>query len=341
MDEIIISKAELFNKYKSSYLQAGQDISRHFFTLGLLVYLTNIYNNYPIKNIFIIFIGLMLNRTFVVFHDCVHNCYTPSPLLNYLVSHLTGILVVTSPNWYLDHDTHHKTNGNIENLQHYFFNETIILTKKQYLNLSVKKQKIHYYYRNPWIFFTLVAYLYFIVIQRFIYAYKVFKRPNKYKKEFIYVVLDHLINNIGLYYLCKCLYNNGFLDEYLISLLLSFSINFMMFHNQHSYNPSYIATNDSWTQYDSGIKGSAFTLIPKYIKYFYMGIEYHHIHHMNSKIPGYNLQKYHEEVINKSKEFDNVKKISISEFISNLNLTLYDEELNKYISFTELHTHIN
>ena len=43
-----------------------------------------------------------------------------------------------------------------------------------------------------------------------------------------------------------------------------------------------------------------------------MGIEYHHIHHMNAKIPGYNLQNFHEEVVLKSNLFDNIIKLSIT-----------------------------
>jgi omega-6 fatty acid desaturase (delta-12 desaturase) len=66
-----------------------------------------------------------------------------------------------------------------------------------------------------------------------------------------------------------------------------------------------------------------------------MGIEYHHIHHMNTKIPGYNLQKYHEEVVSKSNMFDNVVKLSMKDFYNNLWLVLYDEDKKKYITFKE------
>ena len=52
---------------------------------------------------------------------------------------------------------------------------------------------------------------------------------------------------------------------------------------------------EEWKQKDSGIHGSSFIQIPFFFKYFFMGIEYHHIHHMNSKIPGYNLQKYQKK----------------------------------------------
>ena len=87
---------------------------------------------------------------------------------------------------------------------------------------------------------------------------------------------------------------------------------------------------------NSGLLGSSFIQVPKYLKYFTCGIEYHHIHHINAKIPGYNLQKYHEEVISKSNLFDNVVKLSMNDCYNNLQLRLYDEKNNKYIRLDEV-----
>ena len=86
---------------------------------------------------------------------------------------------------------------------------------------------------------------------------------------------------------------------------------------------------------DSGLLGSSLILYPNWFKYFSMGIEYHHIHHMNAKIPGYNLQAYHEEVISKSNIFDNVVKLSMTDCYNNLWLVLYDNHRYMYITFAE------
>jgi omega-6 fatty acid desaturase (delta-12 desaturase) len=86
---------------------------------------------------------------------------------------------------------------------------------------------------------------------------------------------------------------------------------------------------------DSGLKGSSFIQIPYLLKYFTGGIEYHHIHHFNSKIPNYNLQSYHEEVISKSNIFDNIIKLTMNDCYNNLILSLYNETTNKYITFAE------
>ena len=330
-----INESELFNKYKSSYKSAFLDFSLHIFLFSSSFYLLWLFRNSWLSIFIIPFIAFMNNRTFVVFHDCCHQSYTPNKTLNYILSHITGMLVLTSPNWILDHHTHHLTNGNIENEQHYFFNETIILTKNQFLSKTKKQQIIHTVYKNPFVFFSVVPIIYFGFIQQFIYIIKKYKHPNSFTQTLFEITINHIVNNFtSLLYLLK-IYEYGLLHHYIICFSISSSLAFMMFHNQHSFNPPYVVNNKEWTQRNSGLSGSSFIQLPNYLKYFYMGIEYHHIHHMNAKIPGYNLQKYHEEVVSKSNIFDNVVKLSMNDCYNNLWLVLYDEDKKKYITFEE------
>ena len=44
---------------------------------------------------------------------------------------------------------------------------------------------------------------------------------------------------------------------------------FTIFHNQHTYNPSYVVKNEQWSQRDSGIFGSSFIQVPYFLKYFF------------------------------------------------------------------------
>ena len=112
-------------------------------------------------------------------------------------------------------------------------------------------------------------------------------------------------------------------------------IGMCLFHNQHTFNPPYVTDNKSWSKQDSGLKGSSFIQIPRYLKFFTYGIEYHHIHHMISTIPGYNLHLAHEYLENTEPGFKNIVKLSMKDCYNNLWLTLYDEESDRYISFKE------
>jgi omega-6 fatty acid desaturase (delta-12 desaturase) len=86
---------------------------------------------------------------------------------------------------------------------------------------------------------------------------------------------------------------------------------------------------------DSGLKGSSFLQIPWYLKYFTGGIEYHHIHHANARIPNYFLETCHNEIVSESDVFDGIVKLSLTDCCNNMSLIMYDEDAKKYISFKE------
>jgi len=331
-----INKSKLFSKYKSSYESAFLDISLHTFLMASSFYSLWVFRNSWVSVFTIPFMGFMIDRTFMIFHDCCHQSYTPNKILNYILSQITGTFVLTSPNWILDHHTHHLTNGNTENKYKFKFNELVNITKKQYDNFSIINKYIYSFIHHSIIFFNLTPFIYFIVLQRFIYVVKKIKYNQKINSSLSQIFINHLLNNLLIYVLCKVLLYYDIFVLFFISFHISEIIGFLLFFNQHTFNPSYVVNNENWNMTNSGLLGSSFIQIPKYLNYFTMGIEYHHIHHINSKIPGYNLQKYHEEVISKSNIFDNIVKLSMFDCYNNLWLVLYDEDKNKYITFEHI-----
>jgi omega-6 fatty acid desaturase (delta-12 desaturase) len=326
-----INESKLFSKYKSSYKSAFFDLSIHTFYLSCSFYLLWLFRNSWLSIFTIPLLALLNVKTFIIFHDCCHQSYTPNRTLNYILSHITGIVKITSPLWGLDHNIHHLTNGNRENKYNYKYNELIDYTEQEYLQMSSINKFMFNIFYNYKVYFTLFPFLYFFVLQRFIYIIKKIKYRNKISKSLINIIFNHIINNIGIILLFYFLSNNNVIYHYLTSLYIAYMLGFILFHNQHTFNPPYVVNNETWNMKNSGILGSSFIQIPYLLRYYTGGIEYHHIHHINAKIPGYNLQKYHEEVISKSNIFDNVVKLTISDCYYNLKLRLYSEEQNKYI----------
>jgi len=147
--------------------------------------------------------------------------------------------------------------------------------------------------------------------------------------------MDQIINNLGVVLVMTTYYYCDILPLAFLASAIAGSIGTLLFFNQHTYNTPYIVDNNEWTMSESGLKGSSFIQIPWYLKYFTGGIEYHHIHHYTTTVPGYNLRSLHEEVIKTSNTFDTVTKLSISDCYKNLWLSVYDEEANRFITFDE------
>jgi omega-6 fatty acid desaturase (delta-12 desaturase) len=331
-----ISETELFIKYKSSYTSAFTDYSINIFLL-----ITGHYILYRLKNnifvyLFIPVMSLLNIKTFMSLHDCGHGSYTPNKTLNYIIGTFSGIITCTSSfNWCLDHHTHHLTAGAINNSYNYAFNETTRLKLSDYKSTSPIKKKLYKIILHPCVKFCLEPLVYYGLIQRFIYIIKKLKYKHKINESMLVIVFNHIINDCGIFVLLIMTNKIGTMSLFIMYIYISHIIGFLLFHNQHTFNPPYIVDWKEFNQRDSGLIGSSFILIPKYLKYFFGGIEYHHIHHMNSKIPGYNLHKYHEEVVGKSNMFVNVVKLSMTDCYNNLWLVSYDEEKKKYITFAE------
>lgn len=331
-----INESELFMKYKPSYKYAFLDLSLHAFFLSSSFYLLWLFKNNWLSCFTIPLLGLLNVKTFIIFHDSCHNSYTPNKTLNYIISHITGIIKIIPPLWSLDHNIHHLTNGNKNNKYNYKYNELIDYTENEYLQLSPMNKFMFDVFYNYKIYFTLFPFLYFFIIQRCIYIIKKLKYSKKISKSLINIFFDHMVNNSGILLLFYIISKNNILYHYLLSLYISFVLGFILFHNQHTFNPPFVVDNTNWTMKNSGLLGSSFIQIPFFLKYFSGGIEYHHIHHINAKIPGYNLQKYHEEVVSKSNLFDNIVKLSMIDCYNNLKLRLYSEKKNRYIRLDEV-----
>jgi len=278
-------------------------------------------------------LGLLNIKTFIIFHDCGHQSYTPNKTLNYIIGTIISPLTYFPFSWNYRHHTHHLTNGNYENKYRFNYNELIFHTLYQYKNMSVIKRNIYKIILSPYILFTFLTYIKFILIERF-YVIKFFIKEYAYTSSYC-LIIDQIINNIQVCVVLYLQYKYSIIYHSLLSFCISSTCGTLLFFNQHTFNPPYVVNNENWNMKDSGLKGSSFIQIPYLLKYFTGGIEYHHIHHFNSKIPNYNLQSYHEEVISKSNIFDNIIKLSMNDCYNNLTLSLYNETTNKYITFAE------
>ncbi len=270
-------------------------------------------------------------KTFSIWHDSCHNSYVPNRSLSVI---LCVILGVFQNRFWLGYKTrhmiHHKTNGEINNKHHFMFNETVFYTLNQYKQISWFKRMLYKVTRYNW-FICLVSTLKFGVAEHFSFI-RCFKY---YDGSYVYLLSQQLLFSILSMLYQYMFYKHGLLMFYLISINTWGVLGFTVVHNEHTYNPSYVVNNESWNMRNSGILGSSLILVPRYLKYFTGGLEYHHIHHMNSKIPGYNLQAYHDEVVSRSNMFDSVVKLSFADCYNNLWLVLYDENKGRYITFAE------
>ena len=278
----------------------------------------------------------MLSRTFIVFHDCGHGSYTTNRLANELIGIVLGVFVVTPFSWNYSHHNHHKTSGNIDNALDHHYNESVYHTVSQYLRLPRLLRMAYRVVRHPVVYHTLVVpILYFGFKQRVsIIVSKI--TGHNCTESVSRICFDLLVSNLGICVSYSVLLQYRILYQYLASLWLFTVVTSIVFHCEHTFNPSYVVNGKEWCQRESGLRGSSFIDVPWYLKYFTSGIEYHHIHHMNSKLPGRSLRDHHETAVANTNQLDHNTTLSLRDCIANTWLILYDEDVGRYVQFSDL-----
>jgi omega-6 fatty acid desaturase (delta-12 desaturase) len=102
-----------------------------------------------------------------------------------------------------------------------------------------------------------------------------------------------------------------------------------LFYVQHQFDGVYWARHDEWNYQYAAIEGSSFYKLPKILQFFSGNIGFHHIHHLSSRIPNYNLESCHNQI----PEFQIVKPLTLSSSLKCINFKLWDEENNRLVGY--------
>ena len=55
-----------------------------------------------------------------------------------------------------------------------------------------------------------------------------------------------------------------------------------------------LAAQGEWSYAEAALRGSSYLKLPKLLQFFTGNIGLHHVHHLNPRIPNYNLQRAHD-----------------------------------------------
>jgi omega-6 fatty acid desaturase (delta-12 desaturase) len=90
------------------------------------------------------------------------------------------------------------------------------------------------------------------------------------------------------------------LEAYLFAVLIPHAIaaalGSYMFYAQHNFPGIEIRSRHDWSYTDAALRASSYMKMGKVMEWFSGNIGYHHVHHLNSSIPFYNLPKAMAEV---------------------------------------------
>lgn len=295
-----------------------------FFALWALMWFTLPYGYWLTLILAVPASGFML-RIFMIQHDCGHGTFFKSKAANDCLGFWLGVLTLTPYyHWRRNHALHHAGAGNLDRRGD---GDIPTLTVKEYLARPWSRRLGYRIFRNPFFLFGLAPVLHFAIGQRFpSFVSRAWpkERTNVHLTNlFIVLVLGSLAWAVGW---------RSLLLIHLPIVVIGASAGNWLFFVQHHFHDSYWQKQEKWKYLAAGMQGCSHYALPRVLQWFTANIGFHHIHHLDSRIPNYRL----EACFSENPCFKNVTSLTLRESFSCAWMALWDEEKQKMIGFRDL-----
>lgn len=271
-----------------------------------------------------IFTGLLVLRLFVIYHDQRHHAILHHSRLAGGLMKLFGILYL-SPNsiWQSSHNHHHSHNSRLRGSH---IGSFPIMTVTQYLRSSKAKRFNYLFLRHPLtiIFGYIFMFLYGMCLVPFI------TKPRQHV-DCLFALLLHLAISVSIVYFLSW---GALLLTQVIPCFIAYGIGSYLCYAQHNFPGVLFYDKARWTHDRAALESSSFLKTGLFMGWFTANIGYHHIHHLNARIPFYRLP----EVINAIPELTISTTTSLHplEIVRCLRLKLWDVEQKQMVSLRDL-----
>jgi omega-6 fatty acid desaturase (delta-12 desaturase) len=267
--------------------------------------------------------GALLVRVFIIFHDCGHGSFFKSRTANDVVGFIAGMLTFTPYfHWRWEHAIHHATAGHLDKRG---TGDVWTMTVQEYLESSRWKRFAYRMARNPIILFVIAPLYLFLIRQRFPSG-----KANERERRSVYWM------NLAILGMAAGLSAIFGIEAYLVLQLtmiaVASSLGVWLFYVQHQFEGVYWERAEEWDYTAAALQGSSFYKLPRVLQWFSGNIGFHHIHHLSSRIPNYNLERCHKA----HPLFQKVKPLTLLPSFKSFGFRLWDEPRRQLVSFRHI-----
>lgn len=290
-----------------------------------LMYVTH-FRAYWLTLILAVPAAFFLVRLFIIQHDCGHGAFFKSTRAADITGSILGVLTLTPYHyWKKTHAMHHATSGNLE---HRGFGDIRTLTVGEYLALPKWGRFKYRVYRHPVVLFFIGAALHFMVVHRIPTIV-----PRSWRRERRSIVWTDVAVLAVTVLVGVAIGFKALVMVQLPLTLLSCTIGVWLFYVQHQFEPTYWEHDRDWQYAQAALEGSSFYKLPRVLHWLTGNIGFHHIHHLNARIPNYRLP----EVFRRHPELnENVTQLTLWTSLKSVRLTLWDEANRRMVRFRDL-----
>jgi omega-6 fatty acid desaturase (delta-12 desaturase) len=292
--------------------------------IGLALTSTILIPFFFVKMIFSLIAGLLMVRMFIIYHDHQHHSIlTNSRLANFIMTVFGFYILSPTSIWKRSHDHHHNNNSKL-------FSASIgsypIVTKRKYEEMNGRQKFEYLAIRHP----LTIALGYFSMFMFGMCISSFVSNPRKHYDSLI-ALLIHITISVLLFLFVGwqiwfCLF--------FLPFVIAFAMGAYLFYAQHNFPGVTFSDNKEWAYEKAALESSSYMEMSPVMAWVTGNIGYHHIHHLNSRIPFYRLP----EVMENIEELQSCKRTSLNirEVIACLQLKIWDQDNNKMVGLKDI-----
>jgi acyl-lipid omega-6 desaturase (Delta-12 desaturase) len=271
--------------------------------------------------------SLVLVRLFVIYHDYLHGAILERAWLADVIFTIYGLMMLTPRSiWKHSHDHHHHHNG-----QYFGTGEGTfpLMTTEEYAQAS-RWQRLRYkVLRNP-----MMILLGFVTV--FLYKmclYEFLTSPRQHFDAGLALLLQAGLI-VGLILFAP----GAIIFTFLIPTLVAGALGTYLFYAQHNFPAARYRDEAGWEYVGAALYSSSYMRLHPVLHWFTGNIGFHHVHHLNSRIPFYRLPEAMAGI--EELQSPGVTSLHPLEIYRCLRLKLWDPERGRLVTFREFKQHL-
>ena len=234
---------------------------------------------WPLRLLLSVLGALIMVRAFITYHDYMHGAILRTSRIAWILFRVYAVFALTPPrSWRKSHNYHH---GHVGQISEASVGAFPLITTKMWSEATAAQRATYRFQRHP----LVVLFGYITIFAYSICLLSLIRDPKKNWDSGL-VLLGHL----GLIML---LWVYAGFDVAFFSVLLPMTIasalGSYLFFAQHSFKRMHVISAEAWTYYRAALESSSYMRLNRLMQWFTGNIGYHHIHHLNIRIPFYRL----------------------------------------------------
>ncbi len=277
--------------------------------------------------------GLLLVRTFVLFHDFMHGAILRKSVLGRVVFHLVGLLMLCPPrSWRHSHNVHHANVGKPvragDGRGVLFISDAgayPLMTIDMWRRASFGQRLYYRFARHP----LTMVFAYLTVFLGGVCLWPLITNPRKYWDSAVSLVLHAAV--LSLVWLYSGLW--GVLFTAVLPFTIASAVGAYLFFAQHNFPGVYFAPRERWSLDVAALRSSSCMNLGPVLNWLTANIGFHHVHHLNSRIPFYRLPEAMAAILEARQPM--VTSLRLRDVLACLRLNLWDPQRECLVPYGE------